>query len=102
MKTIKTNKVSFTPGPWHASKDERCIYAKLQTTDGTYVETLIAQCSKITTSATANAALIAAAPEMFEALEKIQATLLEKHKGTENHTYELLLISDIIKKAKGE
>lgn len=49
-----------------------------------------------------NVALIAAAPEMFEALEKIQETLLEKHKGTENHTYEMLLLSDVIKKAKGE
>lgn len=63
------SKNNFTPGPWFSSNDERCIYAKIQTVDGTYVEPLIAQCSKITTSANANAALIAAAPEMFEALE---------------------------------
>lgn len=94
MKTIKTNKVSFTPGPWYASKDERCVYAKLQTTDGTYVEPLIAQCSKLTTSATANAALIAAAPEMLEMLQDIL-------KETDDAVW-ISRINQIIKKAKGE
>lgn len=50
----------------------------------------------------ANAHLITAAPDMLEALEKIEKTLLEKHQGIENHTYELLLISDALKKARGE
>lgn len=46
--------------------------------------------------------LIAAAPEMLEALELIEKTLLEKHQGIENHTFELGLLSEILEKAKGE
>lgn len=49
-----------------------------------------------------NASILAAAPEMLEVLQKIEKTLTEKHLGVENHTYELMLISDLIKKAKGE
>lgn len=63
-----------TPGPWHISGDDRCIYAKLTTVDGTAVEPLVAQCSKHTTSANANARLIAASPELLAALkDMIQA-----------------------------
>lgn len=94
-----------TPGPWTnngysakdfvfdvATEDNKKLIAKVSIFSG----------EPETKEAQANAALIAAAPEMFEALEKINQSLLEKHKGNENHTYELLLISDALEKARGE
>lgn len=87
-----------TPGPWYVG-ETRCIYSKLQTVDGTYVEPLIAQCTKLTTSADANAALIAAAPEMLEALERIEV-MLQSNKDAESD-FLLTLIQPAISKAKG-
>lgn len=48
------------------------------------------------------APLVAAAPEMLEALQKIQVLLMEKHLGQENHVHELLIIGKAIAKARGE
>lgn len=89
-------KTQFTKGPW-----------KAELHDGKYevwsvTEFVASIPESIVTDKKANAHLIAAAPEMLEALEKIEKTLLEKHQGIENHTYELLLISDAIIKARGE
>ena len=97
-------KTKHTPGPWYASDNERCIYAKLQTVDGTYVEPLIAQCTKLSTSANANAALIAASPEMFEALEKLYIKLCsEQFQYLQNDfEKELVSIEKCIQKTKDE
>lgn len=100
-------KTKFTPGPWYASKDDCCIYAKLQTTDGTHVEPLIAQCSKLTTSAKANAVLIAAAPEMFEVLQLIGTIANVSNELSEPDCKNRMIriaehVNNILNKAKGK
>lgn len=103
-------KTKHTPGPWYASDNERCIYAKLQTVDGTYVEPLIAQCTKLSTSANANAALIAASPEMFSMLEQALRLIAVAENNNAYKDCALPLIGQrtieqiesILKKARGE
>lgn len=99
-----SNSNKFTPGPWNVANDSQClIYAKIMTVDGTPVEPLVAQVSRYTTSAQANATLIAAAPEMLEALERHVKLLesIERETGyctrvTQDEAYKL------IAKARGE
>lgn len=97
--------MKHTKGPWY-SIDE-CIYAKIQTVDGTYVQPMIASCSKFTTAQHDNARLIAAAPEMLKALEAVFSVLQMQadhsdwtEDSDEMRTYSL--VKRAIKKAKGE
>lgn len=93
------SKPKFTPGPWRVGANGATIFEPKENprTIGT-----LTKAPMILNETKANAHLIAAAPCMFEALEKIEKTLLEKHQGTENHTYELMLISGALAKARGE
>lgn len=92
-----TMKINHTPGPWYVTGSSQ---------DGTMI------CSGIKSvanwparpdcnEATANARLIASAPEMLNALELAQATIarLDKHASA---TGTLDVIAATIKKAKGE
>lgn len=58
-----------TKGPWKATGNH--VSAKIKTVDGSFVHPTIALINQTTTSAQANVNLIAAAPEMLEALEAI-------------------------------
>lgn len=87
-----------TPGPWAVEKN---AFFDIRSS-GRSIVIHDSELSNNSDEDLANARLIAAAPEMLEALELIEKTLLEKHQGIENHTFELGLISDTLKKAKGE
>jgi len=87
-----------TPGPWKVriekSKDGFPNY-KITSCDKTEV---YAACNSVGYSTTANAHLIAAAPDLLEALEHVQATLEFKrlYPGTTN------MVLAAIAKAKGD
>ena len=99
-------KTKHTPGPWIVKQvpQDRYVtdlHVARQDNEGSYVAII----DKVfnSQSATANARLIAAAPEMLEALEKIKETL-DIIKGGEFFAmnYELLLVNRAIAKAKGD
>ena len=82
--------MKHTQGPWKTEKT-RLIYQE-STNQG--IARLVSKGTQ------ADACLIAAAPEMLEALEKIEA-MLQSNKDAESD-FLLSLIQPSIKKAKGE
>lgn len=84
-----------TPGPWKADGDR--IFSDRQRTEYKS-STTIAVTWDYTAESLANAHLIAAAPEMLEALERISAAFIDSKelKAAYDHA------NAVIKKAKGE
>ena len=87
---------AFTSGPWSVRSNDEC--SKVQDSKGH----LLAMCSFIhsrgrrdTEEVRANAHLIAAAPEMYAALNDI-------HDFLRSHDYDTRLVRSAIAKAKGE
>lgn len=79
MKTNKTNKVSFTPGPWVMDIEKQTTghwYYKIVTEEkplGNYPLHICTLNKFKDETHLKNAALIAAAPELYEMLDKINA-----------------------------
>lgn len=101
-------KTKHTPGPWteqsqgrdlsyiHAKKDNfHVVLVASVETCGTVDVEFISEAEK-----QANARLIAACPELLEALEKIEV-MLQSNKDAESD-FLLTLIQPAIKKAKGD
>lgn len=101
------NAGKHTPGPWTASGTQVCTWTKENYTTNvpfTYDPPLPAPSrqwtEKLVSEAKANAHLIAAAPDMLEALE---SALLElKRLDDDGSAYDRMKIRNAIAKAKGE
>jgi hypothetical protein len=98
----------YTPGPWHTKREGlSTIYVEANIGGGWVQE--VAACGPTETAdqKEANARLIAAAPELLEALERI-AVLYEKDTDADNYeqaanAYEMRCIARAaIAKARGE
>lgn len=95
MKTNKTNKVSFTPGPWKVleiKNDKELMF--VVKSDERMIGSFHGFYSDADDKLKADANLLAAAPEMFEMLE----TILNE---TDDAVW-ITKIESIINKAKGE
>jgi hypothetical protein len=99
---MKNQKATHTKGPWIALYTPAMNLAGIHIRDRNERGLEIAYCnSSDTDRPEQDAKLMAAAPDLLDALRKIEKTLLEKHQGIENHTYELMVIGDAIAKAEG-
>lgn len=106
------SETAFTPGPWHIKKSEeiRSPYGGnvsstritiLDTPGGQYQSRhVIAQVAKGNGRGEANAALIAAAPEMYEQLKRHCALCMMMHPDCEG--CEICDTGKVLKKARGE
>lgn len=99
-------KEQFTPAPWHVNKSDNCLV---------YDADNIGVCStrhndgEPRRNAKANATIIAAAPEMYEALEKMEISLKYQIEEIGNGSAAILifeeeakLIFKALSKARGE
>lgn len=89
------SKSKHTPGPWKAVK---CgVTNTIETNNGA---SLLAMMDHYTDEDEANAKLMAAAPEMLEALEELKATNSYWWQDVDENL--LVKIESVIKKAKGD
>lgn len=89
-------KTKFTPGPWWVDDDEMVAAGS----GDSYVTIADPHCSKIDPDdRTANANLISAAPEMFDAIMMVFDTSLD---GGNMGDIDWQQLRDVIHKAKGE
>ena len=70
-----SNSNKFTPGPWRVEHDE--VQSFIVATGDDSCVAITADKTQDFKSSSANAALIAAAPEMLEALERVESELLD-------------------------
>jgi hypothetical protein len=95
---------AFTPGPWEAwrTPEEGVVAVRRRYTreDGSRVTEWPATCSCNTLDNMANARLIAAAPEMFDTLEKLRADLVEE--DADRHAQRIAVIDLTLAQARGE
>lgn len=92
-----------TPGPWRIKKQEHAfhVYAR----DYKLINNRIAAIEVFVDNAEANARLIAAAPELVEALQELWSASFERNQGREGFIRlqnAQMRASDILAKAKGE
>lgn len=100
---MKQSKPQHTPGPWDYLGNH--VYAKFVSPDKTPINPTICLLSNTTTSMKENAALIAAAPEMYEALQEALPFIKKASDnfGSDYRPIEVLnLIESVLKKAQGE
>lgn len=83
-----TSEPKFTPGPWRVLNETSVGNGKCRVADCENIEVGFGGCAD-----EYNAALIAAAPEMYELLDEIQRP---------GGTFSLQQIRNILKKARGE
>lgn len=105
MKTNKTNKVSFTPGPWKVleiKNDKELVF--IVKSEERMIGSFHGFYSNADAKLKADANLIAAAPEMLEALMKIYTKLCsEQFQYLQNDfENELINIEKAIQKARGD
>ena len=94
--TEEMNRARFTPGPWEARCRTGVDYV-ISSRDGCVVATTYWRENK---EERYNAALIAAAPEMYEMLAEILTS--EKAQGTPFMAYYERAITNLLAKARGE
>lgn len=95
------NKPKFTPGPWEAIPGNSMVRVNPLVDQGYLGGLYIADIQLLLPEAEANANLIAAAPEMYEALEKVaEYGDCFAHKTGERNPYRMVM--EALKKARGE
>lgn len=100
---MKLSKPKHTPGPWTVDRPSAPKYATGINADGFQVVLWLPdpeKSSKTREELDANARLIAAAPEMLEALELVYRDLIAN--GENADAEQLTVVKTAIRKAKGE
>ena len=97
----------FTPGPWHVhpfrAQVDTFVWTDAETLDPVPVCALLWLTDRRSEGETeANAHLIAAAPELYAALEKLYNRLLDKLEWPEEYESELASARSALAKARGE
>lgn len=97
-------KTKFTPGPWIAIEDNGKFYIDKNQVNRTEIEGCIADDIK----SQSDAALIAAAPEMYNLLEKIEKLINQDANGGDRYDSYVYAsgvnseIDKLLRKARGE
>ena len=94
----------WTPGPWDAEKLSRVARENERPWVGRLSEHRYAalSCGETQAEATANAHLIAAAPDLYEALERMVATYADMQDGNGEPCPDVIAARTAIAKARGE
>lgn len=97
--------MSHTPGPWDMQPSSDGAHSKRIFANGSYLAT-VGGSDQSWPELVANARLIAAAPEMYAALERVLATIENADEWWIDYPnkggFDAIEIADVLAKAKGE
>lgn len=92
----------FTLGPWRIEKDRHGTINAISTNEGTGAVLYGCGCCGSPNLELANARLIAAAPELFEALHRLESAFMAHTRWNGEPPAEILAARAAIQKATGE